>query len=181
VPNANVEILKKLLAWIEKPSPRIGGTVLLASLTAICLLDTEFLPGAMKTAVKPYEVWIWLAFVVALSLLVTYPIEWVWKAFALRRKQKLASRKRTSRLQDLTVEERYALQPLFEKNARTIPGHPNDRVIASLIRDGILVQVTQFGFRISEDAWQYLRENLSLIATPDNPRPPLTGNEWMQY
>jgi hypothetical protein len=90
-------------------------------------------------------------------------------------------RNRIKRLQELTVEERHALQPFFDRNVRTDGGHPQDPVLVCLVRDGILVQLTQFGFRIAEDAWQYLRNNQHLVATPDNPRPEKTGREWMRY
>lgn len=152
--------------------------VLLASLAAIWLLHAEFLPAALKTAVKQYEVWVWLAFLLALSLLATYLIEWIWKTITRRQEQRASARKLLGRLHDLTVEERHVLQPFFEKNARTTPGRSDDRVVASLLADGILVQITQFGFRISEEAWQHLRKNLNLVATPNDLRPPLTGYEW---
>jgi hypothetical protein len=174
-----VDILKRLLGWIEKPSPRAGGMVLLTSCAAIWLLRTELLPVPIRTAVRPYEAWIWLAFLLALSLLATYAIEAAWRAAVARRKRKLATKRRISRLRDLTVEERHALQPFFEDHARTGAGHPEDRVVASLVRDGILIPVTQFGVRLSEDTWRYLRAHPSLVATPENPRPPKTGHEWM--
>ena len=180
-PDASVDILKKLLGWLDKPSPRIAAAVVLTSLAAIGLSHAELFPVAAKTALKQYEVWVWLALLLGLSLLVTYGTEAVWKAIGTHRKLKSAARKRVGRLHDLTIEERHALQPFFEKNARTVPGHPDDRVIVSLMGDGILMRVTQFGFRISEDVWQYLREHQDLIATPDNPRPPLTGYEWMGH
>jgi hypothetical protein len=133
----------------------------------------------MKAVVKPYEVWVWVVLLASLALLATYAIEAAWKVATAYLKHNLAVKKRIARLRDLTVEERHALQRSFESASRTIPGNTNDRVIASLIGDGILVQITQNGFRVSEDAWQYLRDNPSLVATPDNPRPPLTGHEWM--
>lgn len=174
-------MLKQFLDWLEKASPRIGGTVLLASVSAIWLLHTEILPKEIKKVIQPYEAWIWLAFLLSLSLLIGYAVEAAWRAIIAHRTRKSAIKKRIGRFHSFTVEERHALQPFFEEKARTRGGHPEDKVIASLVGERILIQVAQFGFRISEDAWEYLQKNPSLVATPKNPRPPLTGSEWMAH
>lgn len=176
-----MEILKAVLGWLQKPTLRIGGMILLTACATLGLLRTNLPSAAIKTAVRPYEGWIWLALLASSSLLATYAIEAAWKAGLRHLRQRDATKRRIARLHDLTLEERHTLQPFLENAARTRGGHPEDRVAVSLVRDGILIHVTQFAFRISEDVWRYLLEHPNLVATPDNPRPPLTGHEWMRH
>ena len=153
-------------------------------LLAIPLVAPLWFPAA-TSFVEANKLWISLCALVSGVLCTTYIGSWV----SGRLGKLYAERKRVwsiqARLSTLTLEEKHVLQQYIEEDSRTAFLRLRDGVATALVLDGILYTSSPYrtgargAYNISSEAWSYLHRHPNLIATPDNPRPPITGNEWM--
>ena len=134
---------------------------------------------AVGMLLAPYYVWIVVALVVSLAWLATYPIEKVYKFTAAHLDQKRKMERQITRLRNLTREEKKALQAYIRKGSKTARWNITSGVICELVAQGVLFlsarvgdEISGHAFNISDWAWDYLKQNPSLIDTPgDNTLP----------
>jgi len=161
-------------------SPRVAATVCLVC--AALLFGARLFP-AMSPLAQQYKPWIWLCFLASGFYSLTFPVQWAGRAASKELNGFRAKRHSIRRLHALTLSEKHILQWHVEKENGVDSWSVRRMEINSLAHDGLIGLIQQVGnigyFKISDGVRKYLLRNPALIATPNNPRPPRSGNEWM--
>jgi hypothetical protein len=161
-------------------SPRVAATVCLVC--AALLFGAPLLP-AMSPLAQQYRPWIWLCFLASGFYSLTFPVHWAARAANKGLNGFRAKRHSIRRLHALTLAEKHILQWHVEKENGVDSWSVRRMEINSLAHDGLIGLIQQVGnigyFKLPVEVREYLLRNPALIATPNNPRPPRSGNEWM--
>lgn len=178
----SLESVVKAVAQIL--SPRLAVAILLVF---GFLLFVPTLPRDAAPLIQRYKLGIEFAFLVSAAVTVTYIGSWLWRVSGELIRQWLHRRRVRRRLHNLTLEEKYILQRYMESQSRTSYLKMNDGVVGSLVEAGIIYPApisyargSTFAYNISDIAWAYLVAHNELVATPENPKPKPTGNEWQR-
>jgi len=171
--------IKAIAESIEKFSPKIAVTLLLMCLGA--WVTGRYVPE-VEEFLRHHLLWVWGAQLAAGAVCITHFGQSLYVASSKGLAKRRGKGNLIRRLQALTPEEKHILQPCLENSSRTITRRKKDRNIASLVVQGIMSSSTSDGFstvfHVSEDAWNYILEHPEAIATPNNPRPNQTSDEW---
>jgi Super-infection exclusion protein B len=174
---ANGDVLKAL----EKIflSPRVSVTVFLACAS---LLAANRVP-ALAPIAQHYSGLIWFFMLVSGFYSLTFPAQWAGHAIGKRVRRYQRMRACVGRLHSLTVDEKHILQEHLEEANGVLTWSLNRIEIQALAQSGLLGLISQRGsigyLKLPEDIHKYLKRHPTLIATPEEPRPERSGNEWM--
>src|ERR1035441_8662629 len=141
-----MEVLKHILGWLVKPSPRVAAMLLIACAAVLFLFRFGWFKDAGGSGLEAYRAYFILGAIVSSAYLVTYPISgtarWVlrmWKRAAFRHSC-------IKYLKQLTVGQRQILQEYLGSESKTSEFRLDDGDVISLKAHGILSLAVHDGF-----------------------------------
>ncbi|MBZ5634481.1 MAG: superinfection exclusion B family protein [Acidobacteriia bacterium] len=171
-----VETIAKIISTVL--NPRIAVTIFIVS--GIALAVPIALPGAfpwLDSLVLTYKAIAAITCLASGVLSISYLSSHFWKVWS--HNKHVGRRKKCvhERLEKLTVHEKHMLQYYLCEDSRTVHFDISDGNTGPLLRSGILQPGAPYtngavaAFNITDEAWDYLREHMHLIETPNKPRP----------
>ncbi|HKV92397.1 MAG TPA: super-infection exclusion protein B [Candidatus Angelobacter sp.] len=161
-------------------SPRVSVTVFFVCLSL--LLFGNWI-AALAPLAQHYSGLIWFFMLISGFYTLTFPGQWAWNSFSERRKRRKERLRWIGRLHSLTVDEKHILQVHLEEANGVETWSLNRVEIQALGQSGILRIMTTRGsigyLKLPEEMQAYLKSKPELVATPGNPRPERSENEWM--
>ena len=181
-----ISLVKAVTDLAGKVSPRIAVTLFIV--TAVLMLLAWQAPGNftwIDSLVQDYKTAVGLTMICSGALSFTYAATSLHAAYARRKathNKSAEAAKRLKALHDrlgtLTLIEKHMLQEYIDCDARVVQFNATLGRCDALVDAGILRLTQLYGvkgtYMISDEAWDYLSRNRSLIATPYNPRSPRT-------
>lgn len=176
------EILKGLR---EILSPRVSVTIFIVSLTLLIMAWWNPVGWDwLSVFVAAKRVPVFLVCITSGVFTITYPASWVWAWQKKKNNDRSEAKARLESIQKLhkrltilSLAEKHVLQWFLERDSRTYKFDVTySEGVDSLVASGILHNTRMVGvtvtYLIVDEAWAHLKENPSLIATPDKPKQP---------
>jgi hypothetical protein len=165
-----LEALGKLLGvWFGNPIRGLV-TVMLSSIIILALWQFQPFRETMK---DPFLRWPFLALIVSVTGLVTYPAGSAWKARQVKRHEAASAKKCVARLNNLTPHEKKVLRRYLEEQTTAHNWGKGGGTVDVLARDGVLSLIwtdpdirrnlVPDTYAMNEVAWRHLNAHPELI------------------
>lgn len=159
------ELMKALLDFL-KLAPRYLVPILIAD-SLLLFTGEQFLKTlGMFEFAQNYRPILGLIFILVVSILIVYPLQWAGSMISAEFRQRKLDRRIPERLNRLTEDEKQILRFYILNQTRANTLRIQDGVVHGLVAEGIIYRSAAIGnlsggfaHNISDPAWNYLNEN----------------------